>query len=177
LEEFASLCSSSLVPHCSSFGEGTCNSGVDNTMLANTSMVSSANTDGSRLPTGTPRSAQDTSSHSLSQLQLSGSHQTSSIGRMEGLREQFQAESTSERAIGFILASWRDKTNSTYNSAWCEWERWCSSHDTDPFSANIANILQFLTEEFEAGREYRSLNCYCSAISSTHLPVHRLCRG
>ena len=28
------------------------------------------------------------------------------------------------------------------------------AHSTDPFSASIANILELLTEEFKAGREY-----------------------
>ena len=51
------------------------------------------------------------------------------------------------------------------------------AHSTDPFSASIANILEFLTEEFKAGREYRSLNCYRSAISSTHLSIQSFAVG
>ena len=50
-------------------------------------------------------------------------------------------------------------------------------HNTDPLSASIASILEFLTQEFKAGREYRSLNCYRSAISSTHLPVQGFAVG
>ena len=32
-------------------------------------------------------------------------------------------------------------------------------------------------DEFKAGREYRSLNCYCWAISSTHLPIQGFAVG
>ena len=43
--------------------------------------------------------------------------------------------------------------------------------DEDPFSASIAMFLGFLAHQFSLGREYRSLNVYRSAVSSTHLPV------
>ena len=171
LGEYASLCPPSLVPHWPGPSENPLrggHTGINNTMLANSGMVPSAASDVNRPPISTARSCQESGDHAISQLRLSGSDRLSSIGRMESLREQFRAEAIPEGAISLIFASWRDKTNSTYNSAWRKWERWCASHDTNPFSANIANILQFLTEEFKAGREYRSLNCYRSAISSTH---------
>ena len=40
-----------------------------------------------------------------------------------------------------------------------------------PFSADVSSILGFLADQFEEGKQYRSLNCYRSALSSTHLPV------
>lgn len=96
---------------------------------------------------------------------------------MDGLRRQFRAEAIPEDAIELILASWREKTNATYNSAWRKWERWCSSQNTNPFSANLADILRFLTQKFRDGKEYHSLNCYRSAISTTHLPVQGFAVG
>lgn len=40
-----------------------------------------------------------------------------------------------------------------------------------PFAADVSTILGFLADQFEEGRQYHSLNYYCSALSSTHLPV------
>ena len=70
-----------------------------------------------------------------------------------------------------ILSSWRQKTNSNYNSAWRKWEQWCHERAVNPFSASLPDILSFLTKQFQDGKQYRSLNCYRSAISSTHLLI------
>ena len=180
LEEFTGLCSSSMVPHRSSFSEGSLpesDVGSGNSMLADTAMVSPADGDAHRFSPSSSGSTPVPSGHAFSQLRLPSSNDPSSVGRMEGLRGHLRAEAISEGAINLILASWREKTNATYNSAWRKWERWCTTHNTDPFSANIANVLEFLTEEFKAGRGYRSLNCYRSAISSTHLPIQGFAVG
>ena len=69
------------------------------------------------------------------------------------------------------MASWRGKTNTNYNSAWRKWSQWCSERNKNPISADIATALGFLADQFDKGKQYRSINCYRSAISSTHLPV------
>lgn len=77
----------------------------------------------------------------------------------------------------------REPTLYSYNTAWQKWERWCASENTDPFLASISRVLEFLTEEYKAGKSYRSLNCYIyaiccrSAISSTHLPIQGFAVG
>ena len=43
--------------------------------------------------------------------------------------------------------------------------------DLPPFTADVSAVLSFLADEFEAGRQYRSLNCYRSALSSMLLPI------
>lgn len=40
-----------------------------------------------------------------------------------------------------------------------------------PFAANLSQVLSFLATQFEEGKQYWSLNCYCSVISSAHLPI------
>lgn len=84
---------------------------------------------------------------------------------------RFKAEGISEEAISLILASWRSKTESNYDSAWKKWQAWCSSRNTNPFAADLPKVLGFLAKQFEEGKQYRSLNCYRSAISSAHLPI------
>lgn len=180
LEDFASLCSSSMVPHCSIAGKwflpkGDASSG--DSMLAHTAMVSPANGDVSRFSLSSPGPTWVPGSHPISQLQLPSSHNSSPVGRMEGLMGQLRAESISERAISLIPTTWQEKTNATYNSAWRRWVSWCASGNINPFLANIANVLEFLTEEFNAGKRYRSLNCYRSAVSSTHLPIQGFAVG
>ena len=101
---------------------------------------------------------------SISQLQLSDSRRPAPIDRVQGLRLRFQADGISEEAIKLILASWRSKTDANYNSAWRKWQGWCNEK-----GANL--ILGFLATEFGEGKQYRSLNCFRSAISSAHLPV------
>ena len=146
-------------------------------LLANTAMVSPTDGDAGRLPSCSPTPFPRSGNHTLTQLHLPSADTPTTVGRMEGIRRQLRAGAISEDAINLILASWREKTNSSYNSAWRKWERWCSAHNTDPFSASIAEILDFLMDEFKAGREYRSLNCYRSAISSTHLPIQGFAVG
>ena len=46
-----------------------------------------------------------------------------------------------------------------------------SSESCQSLSASLPDILSFLTKQFQDGKQYRSLNCYRSAISSTHLPI------
>ena len=48
---------------------------------------------------------------------------------------------------------------------------WCSSSKSNPFAADLSKVLGFLAEQFQEGKQYRSLNCYRSAISSAHLPI------
>ena len=40
-----------------------------------------------------------------------------------------------------------------------------------PLSSDVESVLAFLTRQFQEGKQYQSLNCYKSALSSTHLPV------
>lgn len=67
------------------------------------------------------------------------------------------------------MSSWRNKTDANYNSAWRKWRRWCRGKGANP--SDLRRVLGFLAEEFKEGKQYRSLNCYRSAISSAHLPI------
>ena len=93
------------------------------------------------------------------------------MDRVPGLRMHFKAEGISEEAISLILALWRSKTESNYDSAWKKWQTWCSSSESNPFAAGLPKVLGFLAEQFREGKQYRSLNCFRSAISSAHLPI------
>ena len=69
------------------------------------------------------------------------------------------------------MSFWRSKTNANYNSTWRKWEEWCKQGGVHPFAADVSSILGFLADQFDQGKQYRSLNCYRSVLSSTHLPI------
>ncbi|XP_040065750.1 uncharacterized protein LOC115308775 [Ixodes scapularis] len=71
----------------------------------------------------------------------------------------------SEQATHLIEASWRRGTQLTYTSCWRRWERWCHSKTVDPFSPTLTRVLNFLASLFKEGLAYRTIGCYCSALS------------
>ena len=168
------LCPPAMVPHYFSPGKDPCpqsDVGSGNTMLANTTMVSSIDGNAGGLSTHSSRSNPIPSGHTFPQLRLPSLVTPTSVGRMKGLRRQLQAEEISEGAINLILASWRKKTNVSYNSAWRKWGRWCMDHNTDPFSASIASILEFLTQEFKAGLRIHNSPQLFIAVVKPHKPL------
>ena len=61
--------------------------------------------------------------------------------------------------------------HTAYNSAWKKWCSWCVTKQVNPLSAPLADILEFLTDNFELGLQYRTLNTLSPAISMTHFRV------
>ena len=172
LGSHTSICSSSMVPNLPSVDENTNgenNSSTNYPTVESSAMVSSAANHGDRLPNTASRCARSTDP--ISELRLPSEGQSPLSGRLEGIRQHLTAKQISSKATRLILSSWRDKTNTNYNSAWKKWENWCRGKHVPPFAADVSAILSFLADEFEEGKQYRSLNCYRSAISSTHLPI------
>ena len=81
------------------------------------------------------------------------------------LRKKFSDSSLLEEASRLLLASWKTKSNQSYDSLFRKWLSWCSS---DPISRPIAEVANFLANLFEQGYQSHSLNVYRSAISSVH---------
>ena len=75
-------------------------------------------------------------SRTIAKLRLPTDGQASPVNRLQGLRMRFEAEGISEEAIRLILASWRSKTDSNYDSAWRKWQSWCSTWNTNPFATD-----------------------------------------
>ena len=47
-------------------------------------------------------------------------------------------------------------------------DSWCLTQNIDPFSAPLSSILEFLLEQFNMGKQYRTNNTLRSAISMAH---------
>ena len=75
------------------------------------------------------------------------------------------------------MASWRSKSQSTYDSLFGKWERWCNQRGRSPIHGPIGDIANFLVELFQEGYSYSSLDSYRSAIASTHEEVHGMSVG
>ena len=91
--------------------------------------------------------------------------------RLANLRQSYSAEGLSEGVISLISRSWRPSTESAYSCAWRQWDRWCTGRHIDPLSAPLKDILEFLLDQFQAGKQYRTINSIRSAISMTHQEV------
>ena len=96
---------------------------------------------------------------------------SSANGRLACLRHSFHTEGLSDRVIEVIRRSWRKSTESAYSGAWKLWDSWCSQRSLDPLSAPVSEILEFLLEQYETGKQYRTINTIRSAISMTHEEV------
>ena len=92
-------------------------------------------------------------------------------GRMAYIRRSCEERQLSSEATDLLMASWRSKSQKSYNSLFLKWERWCSERSRDPIQGPVTDVINFLAELYEAGYSYRSLNSYRSAISSVHEKV------
>ena len=96
---------------------------------------------------------------------------SSANGRLACLRHSFHTEGLSDRVIEVIRRSWRKSTESAYSGAWKLWDSWCSQRSLDPLSVPVSEILEFLLEQCETGKQYHTINTIRSAISMTHEEV------
>ena len=88
-------------------------------------------------------------------------------GRRSGGRLSIGAQS-------IIQSSWAKGTKSVYGLGYRYYAEFCKKHKMDPFEPDPVNLLNFLTYFYEVKKsEYRTLNCYRSAISSTLAPDPR----
>ena len=93
---------------------------------------------------------------------------TSSTSRMACIRESYGAKGLSDRVVSIMQMSWRTSTESAYSSVWRRWSSWCAQRQADPVSAPLNVILDYLTELYQEGKQYRTINTARSAISMTH---------
>lgn len=91
--------------------------------------------------------------------------------RVSCLNKRFEAEGFSPEVTKLLISATRTSTRRTYESSWKRWSCWCSKRKINPISAPINEILIFLTDCFNSGSAYRTLNVLRSAISSTHSKI------
>ena len=100
-----------------------------------------------------------------------GATGSSSVSRLDCVRSSLQDRGLSENAIKLICASWRSSTEASYSSCWRVWVNWCSKQGVNPINTSVERIIEFLSVQFNQGKQYSTLNSYRSSISVTHMPV------
>lgn len=70
-----------------------------------------------------------------------------------------------DQAVHLYIASLSDKSLNQYNTGLKKWWNFCNNKKANPFEYNIPTIVSFLSEEFNKGAKYGTLNSIRSAIS------------
>lgn len=84
------------------------------------------------------------------------------------IRQTFSTRGLSKGVITILSKSWWTSTELIYSSAWRQWsDRW-GQRGLHPVSAPLKEILELLFSQFQAGKQYWTLNTICSATSMTH---------
>ena len=91
--------------------------------------------------------------------------------RVAHIRNMLSNQGISQESADIICKSWRKGTAKSYESAWKRGVSWCDQRNTNPLSASLADILQFLTDLYKEGKEYSIVNTHCSAISMSHMSI------
>ena len=133
--------------------------------MANSDMVSRAVEDAGRI------SENSTSREHLESTQRQGSsssHEQTSSDSMSVIRRSYESRNISNKVTNILLASWRAGTQKQYSTHIKKWFSFCNKKQVDSVHTDVNTVLEFLTEQFESGCGYSSLNtarCALSAIS------------
>ena len=135
---------------------GRSNGSSDSTDMDKPSVVSSAFTEFDRSPNPSPKPQypNEPTRHNPS----NGNGGTSTSGCVACLRRSYRTEGLSDGVIDIIRKSWRTSTETAYSCAWRQWDSWCLEWSTDPLSAPVSLILEFLFEQFSMGKQYHKIN-------------------
>lgn len=64
------------------------------------------------------------------------------------------------------MASWRKSTQKQYSTYINRWVLFCNKREIDAFQTSIGSVIEFLTELFESGLSYETLNTARSSLSN-----------
>lgn len=163
-----SICVDKSVPGQDQGGGGRCTD--DSPRMAEPGVVSNPTTDASELSSSPTRDSGHTDQPKR-RAPPNGHGRTSPPSRLAHIRESYRSRGLSEGVIKMLSRSWRSTTESAYASAWRQWSSWCAERSLHPISAPVSDILDFLLVQFDAGKQYHTINTVRSAISMTHIEV------
>ena len=92
--------------------------------------------------------------------------QQTTFNAMSHIRRSYQVRKLPEKSIDIIMASWRKSTQKQYSTYINRWVSFCSERKIDTVQAPIQYIIEFLTELFDSGLGYETLNTARSSLSS-----------
>ena len=92
------------------------------------------------------------------------------ISGVEAFWQSLQMEGNLNNASRLISHS-RRKISTNFESAWGQWTGRCNERQVNPFQATVNYMINYLSEKFDKGLQYRTLHCLKSAISVYHFHV------
>ena len=122
-------------------------------------------------PTAPMRSALDSaltprpSTTSVTQRPTSSTQESSPDG-LSCVRESFSRYNFPEQVTDILMASWRKGTQKQYATYIKKWMAFCRERKIDCYSPPLSDTLQFLTDLFNQGLSYSTLNTARSALST-----------
>ena len=167
------VCLPSILPHHQMSGQivqGWRGDDSGNSNLEHPAVVSSDTGEIGRQPNTVAENREDVNITSWGDPSFSEEWSTAT-GSMEDQRSARQGPELSEDATQILLESRRKGTRKAYHHPWQEWSSWCDERLEDPVQAPVELVANFLTEKFNTGLEYSTLNVYRSAISAYHEPI------
>ena len=136
------------------------------TTLANTNLVS-------RTAEAVGRSSENSSTRehleSAEFQESSPAHEQTSSDSLSAIRRSYQVRNISSKATNIILASWRRGTQKQYITHIKKWLSFCDKKQINSVCADVNYVLDFLTEQFESGCGYSSVNTARCALSAIGL--------
>ncbi|CAK1602664.1 unnamed protein product [Parnassius mnemosyne] len=81
------------------------------------------------------------------------------------IKNMYLKKGYSEKSISIIISSLSKNTLKQYDSSLRQWWNFCQNNIKDPYKKDIPSILSFLTEKFESGSAYSTINSVRSALS------------
>ena len=139
------------------------------TYLANSALVCTIS---KNVSTATISSASDKKFANRSTGQKSSSrNRVTEISGVEGFQQSLQKEGISSNAAKLISHSRRKSSTTNYESVWDQWTSWCNERQVNLLQAPVNYIIDFLSEKFDNGLQYKILNCLRSAISAYHVHI------
>jgi len=137
--------------------------------MANTGLVSKTNGTVDRCTCNVAKEKQPFSS--TPRPDNTSTSQEFGIDCMSSVRTSFRQQGFSSRTTYTLLSSWKPGTRKQYQVYFKTWFQYCQQKQIEYFQATIGTILEFLTDLFQQGLGYRSLNIARGALSSFGLTV------
>ena len=90
----------------------------------------------------------------------------STVDSLSLLRDSLKGQRVPAGAAELILRAWSKGTLKSYGSVFQKWTAFCSQRKVDPLQGSLTNVLDFLTELFQSGAGFSTLNTTRSALSA-----------
>lgn len=116
-------------------------------------------------------------SESSSQSVATSTSQEDSNDCMSCLRRNFRKQGFSYRTTDILIQSWKPGTRKQYKGYIQKWVQYCNKKQIDYIQNSVKPILHFLTELFELGLSYSSLNTARGALSALGISVDKYSIG